>query len=135
MLSIENDCIFYGNRIIIPDTLRTNILELLHDTHIGVCRMKAAARQYVWWPTIDKDIESFARQCHECQITQASPSETTLSKWNETHTFFERIHLDFFHLNDKTFLLVVDSYSRWFDVKQMKTTTSEKVIENYFCVF
>lgn len=135
MLSIENECIFYGNRIIIPDSLKTNILKMLHDTHIGVWRMKASARQYVWWPTVDKDIEAFARQCHECQIAQSSSSETPLSKWNETHTFFERIHLDFFHCNGKTILLVVDSYSRWFDVKQMKTTTSEKVINELRIIF
>lgn len=135
MLSVENKCIFYGNRIVIPDALKIDILNLLHDTHIGVCRMKASARQYVWWPTIDTDIEDFARHCNECQAMQTTPSKTPLSKWNETKTFFERIHMDFFHLNNKTFLLVVDAYSRWFDVKLMTTTTSEKVINELRIIF
>lgn len=90
--------------------------------------MKTAARKYVWWPTVDKDIEAFARQCKECQFTQASPSKTVLSKWNETNSFFERIHLDFFYLDKQTFLIIVDTYSRWFDVKQMTKTTRDKLI-------
>lgn len=60
------------------------ILNLLHDTHVGVCRMKAAPRMYLWWPNIDKDIEEYARGCEPCQLNQSSPSETQLSKWPET---------------------------------------------------
>lgn len=87
MLSIENECIFYGNRIVIPERLTNKILSALHETHIGVCRMKASARHYVWWPNIDRDIEAYARQCRECQLMQASPSKTELSKWKETNFF------------------------------------------------
>lgn len=33
MLGVENECIFYGNRVLIPNTLKTKILILLHETH------------------------------------------------------------------------------------------------------
>lgn len=135
MLSIDNECIFYGNRIVVPTSLKNEVLHLLHDTHIGVCRMKASVRQYVWWITIDKDIEAYARNCNECQQMQASPSKTPLAKWKETNFFFERIHLDFFHFHEKTFLLVVDAYARWFDVKHMKSTTCEKLIGELRTIF
>lgn len=128
MLSTENGCIFYGNRIVIPEAIKTNILQLLHDTHVGICRMKTLARLYVWWMNIDRDIEKYANQCNACQLTQSSPSKVALSKWKETTKFFERIHIDFFHFKNHTFLLLVDSFSRWFDAHMMKTTTSAKLI-------
>lgn len=80
--SIDNECIYYGNRVEIPDKLKVNIFKLLHDTHVGVCRMKTLARAYVWWLRIDKDIELFAKakQCEACQVTQSSPSKVALSK-------------------------------------------------------
>lgn len=135
MLSVENDCIFYGNRVLIPNSLKIDTLKLLHDTHIGVCRMKATARLYVWWLSIDKDIEAFAQQCEACQMTQNSSSPVPLTKWKESNFFFERIHLDFFHFKNETYMLVVDTYSRWFDVKIMRTTTSSKVIEELRTIF
>lgn len=90
--------------------------------------MKTLARMYVWWPGINMDIERFAQQCEACQLTQSSPSKVALSKWNETTNFFERIHIDFFHLKKHTFLLVVDSFSRLFDAHIMKITTRAKLI-------
>lgn len=88
MLAFENDCIYYGNRLVIPDSLKLNILAMLHDTHIGVCRMKASARQYVWWYTMDRDIEVYVQNCTECQHWQATSSKTPLSKWKDTTFFF-----------------------------------------------
>lgn len=134
-LSVENGTLNYGDRMIIPERLKLRILHLLHDTHVGVCRMKAAARMYVWWPNINKDIEEYARSCAPCQLNQSSPSGTQLSKWPETTRCFERIHLDFFYWNKQMFLLVVDTYSRWFDVKLMSSTTAEKVIKELRVIF
>lgn len=135
MLSVENNCIYYGTRLLIPNSLKVNILNLLHDTHIGVLRMKTTARSYVWWLSIDKDIEAFARQCEACQLNQNSSSKVPLTKWKNTNVFFERIHIDFFHLKNQTYLILVDTYSRWVDVKMMKTTTSSKLIDELRTIF
>ena len=38
-------------------------MEELHEIHLGICRMKALARSYVWWPKMDADLEQKVRQC------------------------------------------------------------------------
>lgn len=43
-VSVVNGCIMLGNRIIIPRKLRRAMLNLLHNQHIGIVRMKATAR-------------------------------------------------------------------------------------------
>lgn len=53
----------------------------------------------------------------------------------ESEYFFERIHIDFFHFEKNTFLLLIDSFSRWLDVKQMKSTTGDKVIAELRTIF
>ncbi|CAB4038561.1 unconventional myosin-X-like, partial [Paramuricea clavata] len=56
-LSVEDGCLLWGTRVIIPPPGRSKILTELHEAHPGVSRMKALARSYVWWSTLDEDIE------------------------------------------------------------------------------
>ena len=39
------------------------MLNLLHDTHTGVVRMKGLTLSRVWWSSIDADIERLYSQC------------------------------------------------------------------------
>ncbi|XP_055910453.1 uncharacterized protein K02A2.6-like [Eupeodes corollae] len=90
-LSREGGCLFYGERLIIPRTLRDSILTLLHDTHIGVVRMKMLARQYFWWPGIDGDIESHVFNCKACVYSSNKPVSSHHQPWPESNSFFERV--------------------------------------------
>lgn len=56
-LSLQDGCIFWGSRIIIPPPGRSQIVEEIHETHPGVSRMKSLARSCVWWPNMDQDLE------------------------------------------------------------------------------
>lgn len=61
--ALRNDLIqgwvFYDDRIVIPQHYRPAILEELHEGHPGVVRMKMLARQKVYWPSLNADIEKF----------------------------------------------------------------------------
>lgn len=135
MLALEDGCLFYGERILIPFALRGKVLELLHDTHIGVVRMKSVARTYVWWPGIDTDVENCTKCCKSCQSMINRKDERELSNWPKTNRPFERVHIDFFMLEGKTFLILVDSYSKWLEIFLMKKTKAIEVIKCLKLVF
>ena len=48
---------------VIPESLQPQILDLLHIGHFGMERMKQLARTAVYWPGIDKSIETASRRC------------------------------------------------------------------------
>ena len=49
-LSLDDGCILWGSRVIVPRQGRETVLEELHQGHPGIARMKALARSFVWWP-------------------------------------------------------------------------------------
>ncbi|CAI6349537.1 unnamed protein product [Macrosiphum euphorbiae] len=70
-LSIEKECLIIGNRVLFPNILRQQVLNILHKNHPGVVRSKMQlARSYVWWPNIDSCIEKYVKCCSQCQFNQ-----------------------------------------------------------------
>jgi len=60
-LSVHRDCLLWGSRVIVPLKLRSEILQLLHASHLGVVQIKPVARSYIWWPKMDQKIENVVK--------------------------------------------------------------------------
>ncbi|GFW11973.1 uncharacterized protein K02A2.6 [Trichonephila clavipes] len=77
--TIEDGCIMYGQRVCIPRKFRKNVLEELHAGHLGIVKMKAIARSFVYWKNIDNDIEEAAKNCVDCARYKADPPKSKSS--------------------------------------------------------
>ena len=62
-LSLLDGCVLRGNRVVVPSMGRGPVLDLLHDGHPGIVKMKGIARQVVWWPSIDGNLTLKVQQC------------------------------------------------------------------------
>ena len=56
-LTIENNILLWGMKVVVPVSPRSKVLEELHEGHPGMNRMKQLARSHVWWLKIDSDIK------------------------------------------------------------------------------
>lgn len=126
-LSAEGGCIFYGDRVFIPELFQERVLRMLHDTHIGVVRMKLLARSCVWWLGLDKAINEYVRSCKVCTSSQNHVKECENSEWPRTNKPYDRIHLDLCHIGKFNFLVAIDHYSKWMDVYVMKEYSAKSV--------
>lgn len=122
-LTVEADCVLWGLRVIIPTTLRPQVLKELHEEHLGIVRTKALARSHFWWPTLDTEIEAMVNSCPTCQQNRHAPNKAPVHPWKWPELPWERIHVDFAEKDRHQFLLVSDAYSRWPVVKWMTSTT------------
>ncbi|GFX02958.1 uncharacterized protein K02A2.6 [Trichonephila clavipes] len=128
--TIEDGCIMYGQRVCIPRKFRKNVLEELHAGHLGILKMKAIARSFVYWKNIDNDIEEAAKNCVDCARYKADPPKSKVHYWEYPSMPWERIHVDFAGpIFEHTFFLIVDAHSKWLEVYPMKVTTTKKTIE------
>ncbi|XP_026046823.1 uncharacterized protein K02A2.6-like [Astatotilapia calliptera] len=128
-LSAEQGCVLWGQRVIIPPVYQQKVLEDLHHEHPGICRMKALARSYLWWPGCDGDIQELVQSCSVCQAVQKSPPVAPLHPWKWPERVWQRIHIDFAEKGKQYFLVVIDSHSKWLEVFPMPSITSHNTIE------
>lgn len=128
-LSISNDCIIWGSRVVIPPPMREYMLTALHETHDGIVISKSIARSYFWWPGLDHEIEALVASCDSCQVNRNMPASTSHS-WITPSNPWERLHIDFAGpFQQKTYLIVIDPYSKWPEVKLVSSTSSECAIK------
>ena len=89
------------------------MLNKLHDGHSGSSRMKAVAKEIVWWPGLDADIEKFVKECELCQQSQPSPPSAPMQPWIWPMRRWSRLHIDYVGpVEGKLFLIVIDAHSK-----------------------
>lgn len=107
---------------------RQNFEQSLRVSHgLMAVKMKLLARSYVWWPTIQSDIKKHVTDCEICQATRSVPKEIASTKWPNVSYPFELIHLDFFYMNGKTFLILVDAYNKFVEINMFENNSHTRI--------
>lgn len=119
-----------GHKVIIPEEEKQTTLNQLHTGHQGVQRTLAVARNYVFWLNMTKDITDHIQKCSVCEATQRSNTTEPLIVREIPNYPFQIVATDLFKFQSNDFLLIVDSYSGFFDFRQLRHSTSKEVIEN-----
>ena len=128
-LSVQDGCVLWGARVVVPPQGRKLVLAELHQAHPGICRMKSLARSYVWWPSLDKDLQALVQSCEVCQVNQKTPAAAPLHPWEWPDQPWRRIHIDYAGpFMGRMFLVVVDAHSKWIECHIMQSTTSASTI-------
>ena len=65
-ISVVDGLLLCGARIIIPSTLRREMLSRIHTGHQDNTKCWERARQSVWWVGISKELEKLVQNCAEC---------------------------------------------------------------------
>ena len=127
-LSVNDGLLLKGSRLVIPATLRPDILRHLHDGHQGMTKTKENAANSVWWPGVSSDIDRMVQTCPECAKTRRARIEpmkgTPFPKrsWSVVAT-------DFFYLDGKQYILAIDYFSRDIEVHPVVKANSAETIE------
>ena len=135
-LSIQSGCILWGARVVVPLKARERVIDMIHEGHPGIVRMKMFVRNYVWWPKLDQDIESKVQRCVPCQSKRHSPAKAPLHPWEYPKRPWSRIHVDSAGPYQGNMLLViVDAFTKWLEVHVMNSSTAEATVEKLRTTF
>ena len=134
-IGVSNGVLFKGNQVIIPTELRQDILNQLHQGHQGIERTRRLARETVYWPNINKDIEQISKSCYACQENQPRQQKEPLQPHDVPSTPWTKLGTDMFQFNKEEYLLVTDYHSKYPIVYRMKNTTSASIASTMSGIF
>jgi hypothetical protein len=133
-LTVVEDLLMYDNRIVIPSSERLKMLDRIHQAHQGITKCRMRARKSVWWPRMSTEIREMIQNCKVCRVNTENPIEP-LCPSTLPERPWERLGADLFEFQKKHYLLLVDYYSRWIEVRQLKSLSSAATIEALKSIF
>ena len=70
LFKVIDGVLHFQNRIIVPSSLKANILRLNHDTptngHQGVDKTFEKLQRFYWWPNMKNDVINYVHSCMVC---------------------------------------------------------------------
>lgn len=77
-LSTNHNVLTFQDRIVIPSTLRQDVLNKIHSGHQGIVKSRQIAQAAVWWPTINLDIADMCKLYAFCDEHKPSKPNSPL---------------------------------------------------------
>ena len=134
-LSEVNDVILKGEKLVVPLSMRGEMLAKIHTCHLGIAKCKQKERDILFWPGMGKDIEKVVSQCEICAEHKASNPREPMTMGEIPTRPWELVSTDLFKWNGDDYLLIVDSYSRFIEIAKLTDTSSGKVIQHTKSIF
>ena len=127
-LTLQNGLVFKGERLVVPESAREEMKARLHASHIGIQGCLRRAREVLYWPGMNRDIENCIAQCHVCNSQPREQTKEPMICHEIPTRPWEKIAVDLFQLNGRDYMVTVDYYSNFFEVDSLTTKTAVEVI-------
>lgn len=134
-LSKTNGIIFKGEKIVIPTSVRGEMLTKIHTGHMGMEKCKQRARDIMFWPGMCKHIEQTVEKCSVCQERQPSNTKEPMMPHRIPDRPWQVVGTDLFTWNNQDYIVTVDYYSRFFELDRLHSTTSAAVVHKLKAAF
>ena len=110
--------------------LHKKVLNLGHQGHSGIVKMKSLMSTKVWWPNMNTDIENFVKSCKCCTATSQPDKPPQIQPTITPNKPWEVIHMDLCgpFPNGNIILALIDEYSRWPEVNVFQRDPSTQQI-------
>jgi len=69
-ISVVDNLLFKTHKLIVPESLRPDMLDKIHEAHLGITKCKSRARETLFWPGMSTEIENKVAACEKCAENQ-----------------------------------------------------------------
>ena len=115
-----------NRKIVVPVRARADILRRLHQAHQGQGKSLQQARQLYYWPNMKHDFVQQIEACHQCQLHRTSQAVKPIAI-QQASMPMDSLGCDLFDCSGKKYIVLVDRYSGYPFMTELKKTTTEAV--------
>lgn len=127
-LIVENGVIMKGHKAVIPLSLQKEYISIMHRGHPGEEATKRRARGIVFWPTMTDNIHTEIQSCSVCNSTKPHQQKEPLHLHPVPDLPWSTVATDIFEWHNQQYLVLVDSYSGWYEIDMLRDITAATVI-------
>ena len=120
-LSTDEGLLLKGPCIVIPNVLKEEYLHRLHEGHLSASKVKENAKEHLYWPGIEADIDDYSKRCQECIKRSRQPKEP-LQPHDIPAGPWRKIGMDYFNFNGTSYVLISDYFSKFPYMFKAKTS-------------
>lgn len=127
-LTVGHGLVLKGQKIIVPKPLREEMLERLHEGHLGINKTLMKARDLLFWPGMAAEITEKVKKCPLCLENPPCQQSEPLKSHEIPPLPWAKVGTDLLHKNDRNYLVTIDHYSKWPELTLLNSMTSTAVI-------
>ena len=135
LLSLNDGVVTYKLKIVMPPKMRGDALRRLHESHQGISKCRERAASAIWCPGISRDIKRLIDRSDTCRRNRPTQREHPLRPVELPGRPWGKAAMDIFHYKRNEYLVIIDYYSRWIEIKQLTSLTSDCVISRVKTLF
>lgn len=103
-------------------------MKLIHKSYIDMLKCKQRGREVKLWSNMNVEIEKIVSDCNVCDIYMKEQAAEPIKPTATLYIRYSLNILDLFDFENRKHLLVVDNYSKYFDLTQFESATTSSVI-------
>ena len=134
-LAVIDGIILKGWCIVIPNSLRQQVLTQLHTSHMAIEKTKLLAHDSVFWSNINTDIKAYIKHCTTCLKFQQMQPKEKITHHNIPLRPWEVVSTDVVHFKNKHYLCIVDYNSKFPVIKRLEDLSVENLISLVKIIF
>ena len=116
--------------MIVPSLLREEMLSQIHSRHLGIEKCKRRARDLLYWPGMNQQIADMVSKCDTCNMYRTSQAKEPLKSHELPERPWQKIAVDLFELDKQEYVVMVDYYSKFFELSYLPNSKSKTVINH-----
>ena len=128
-IAVLDGIVFKGDRVVIPTSMRSDMLKIIHEGHLGMVRSKQLARDVIYWPGMNAQIEDTVSNCAICQSNRREQQKEPLMASEVPPGPWKVVAADLLSCVGSTFLVVVDYQSEFIEVEELKENTHSITVQ------